>query len=150
MWSSRRWTTCCCCCVGGVKCGWWRATDIGLHLVGSKINFNRRDPGRIFNAVFASSNRSRLIRKENQLCCLSPEGFPRDMQGLLSCTTSWVQADCHNEGNLTCVPWERRGARFSPPPAVERWWVCVRWKTRGARSPPTLEGCFGMCALENA
>ena len=35
--------------------------EIGLQLAGSKINFNRRDPSRIYNAVFASSNRSRFI-----------------------------------------------------------------------------------------
>ena len=35
--------------------------EIGLQLTGSRVNFNRRDPSRIYNAVFASSNRSGLI-----------------------------------------------------------------------------------------
>ena len=39
----------------------WRATKIGLQLAGSRIDFKRRDPSRIYNAVFASSNRSGLI-----------------------------------------------------------------------------------------
>ena len=42
------------CCVRGVRqVGGWRATKIGLQLAGSRINFNRRDVGRIYNAVFA-------------------------------------------------------------------------------------------------
>ena len=37
------------------------SNGIGLRLAGSRITFNRRDPSRIYNAVFASSNRSGLI-----------------------------------------------------------------------------------------
>ena len=62
MWSARRWRTCCLLLrVMSEESEGWGATKIVSHVTGSRINFNRRDPNRIYNAAFASSNRSGLI-----------------------------------------------------------------------------------------
>ena len=36
-----------CCCERSEASGGWKGTKIGLQLAGSRININRRDPGRI-------------------------------------------------------------------------------------------------------
>ena len=67
---SRRWRRCCC-CDGSDTSERSRATIIGVQLAGSRINFNRRDPSNICNALFASSNNSSLVDKSNWSWCKS-------------------------------------------------------------------------------
>ena len=47
-------------CGEGGESGGWGATK-SLQLAGSRINFNRREPSRIYNAVFAAWNGFGLI-----------------------------------------------------------------------------------------
>ena len=80
---------------------------------------------RIYNAVFASSNRSGQIRKESQFCCINQVGLPREMQGLHICRSRLTQRTVLG--------------------------MCAIGKAWGSlRSAACALRVVGMCALENA
>ena len=78
------------------------------------------------------------FRKESQFCCISQEGFSRDVRGLRSCTirlTRRVLGTCalgKAWGSLCSAACARRVVSMC---ALENAWGSLR-------SPPALEGCL--------